>query len=549
MANLCKNYYQSKDKVICAVDREIREYIEMQKDEDFSEVIAVDNRWEIFYHLSPWRESILNWYEFGTGSNVLEIGGEFGAITGMLCEKCEHVTTVEEELFKAEAIEKRYSERKNLDIYVGNVLDIPFEKKFDFIIMIGSLERICDGSKEKWDYAEYVKRLFLMLNPQGRVLLAVDNRLGLRYFCGERENYTGRPFAGINHYPEGSKGYTFDRNEIIQILKMAEADDLKFYYPMPDYKMTQMIYTDEFLPQKDLGERLLFYHLDSTTLVASEQKLYFDIIDNNVFPFFSNSFLIECGHKHQLSTTVFATVTTDRGDMHGMATSIHFMENNTKVVKKAALHEAGTENLKKVYYNIQTLKNRGISVVPHSLENRTIVMPFVEEKTCSDLLRDIVKIGDKKRFERIFELLYEDILKSSEYTSIEKINFTGLDKMDSDIGVILKNCYIDMVPFNCFLINDKLHYFDQEFIFYNCPAKFPVYRAIMYTYLFIPESEKLIHLEEMKERYGLEKFWDIFTDAENHFGEENRRRNVFKHFYEWIRVDDKQILKNVDRLL
>ena len=60
---------------------------------------------------------------------------------------------------------------------------------------------------------------------------------------------------------------------------------MKFYYPLPDYKLAQMIYSDNYLPQKDLGERLLFYHRNQSTLLVPEQQLYSDLIDNQVFPF------------------------------------------------------------------------------------------------------------------------------------------------------------------------------------------------------------------------------------------------------------------------
>lgn len=62
---------------------------------DLETVIATDNRWPILYHFSNKRQNLLEWYPFKEGAEVLEIGAGCGAITGILCDKCKHVTSVE----------------------------------------------------------------------------------------------------------------------------------------------------------------------------------------------------------------------------------------------------------------------------------------------------------------------------------------------------------------------------------------------------------------------------------------------------------------------
>lgn len=85
---------------------------------------------------------------------------------------------------------------------------------------------------------------------------------------------------------------------------------------MTDYKLPQLIYTDDCLPEKNLRERLIPYYRSTKTLVASERELYDDIIENHVFPFFANSFLVECSAEEPaVSGRIrYASVSTDRGE-------------------------------------------------------------------------------------------------------------------------------------------------------------------------------------------------------------------------------------------
>lgn len=65
----------------------ILEAIQSNQKEDYSGVLEKNHSWWIFYHLSDMRTSLLNWYDFKPGTELLEIGGDFGALTGLFCDK------------------------------------------------------------------------------------------------------------------------------------------------------------------------------------------------------------------------------------------------------------------------------------------------------------------------------------------------------------------------------------------------------------------------------------------------------------------------------
>lgn len=105
------------------------EMLEIAKNNnDFESVIAGDNRWPILYHFSNKRHNLLEWYPFDKEAEVLEIGAGCGAITGVLCNKCKHVTSVELSQKRSLINYYRNRDKENLEIIVGNLNDIQFDK-------------------------------------------------------------------------------------------------------------------------------------------------------------------------------------------------------------------------------------------------------------------------------------------------------------------------------------------------------------------------------------------------------------------------------------
>ena len=49
----------------------------------------------VFHNFTDARENLINWYPFEKDASVLEIGAGMGALTGLLCQKCDSVTAFE----------------------------------------------------------------------------------------------------------------------------------------------------------------------------------------------------------------------------------------------------------------------------------------------------------------------------------------------------------------------------------------------------------------------------------------------------------------------
>lgn len=515
--------YNFNNEKVSEIDRTIYKYILESENENFEDILLKENDWQIFLHLSPLRAGLLNWYDFKNNSNILEVGAGFGALTGVLCKTGNEVTVTEKSNLRARAIVERYKNYNNLTVYVGDLKDINFERKFDYIVLTGLLELQGNGENYQEPYISYLKNLLKLLKSGGKILISLENRYGLKYFCGEIEPHTKEVFAGINKYSiQKGRGYCFDRQEIIDILKKSGVQNFKFYYPLPDYKLPQIIYSDNFLPSTEIKERMIPYY-NSRSLIASELNLYSDIARNGVFNFFANSFFIECGNNIEFSKIDYVAITSDRGQKRSFITSIL----GKKTVKKRAVYENGKEYLMKIKENLDELFLKGINVINCKMENYEIIMPFMKEPTLANYLRNI-EINDKNKVLIIFDKLWDSIISSSDVSL--KINEELSEYVDDfDFGIILEKAYMELIPMNCFYIDGELIFFDQEFIKTNYPAKYVMFRALAFIH---NDIEKIVSIEEMKNRYKInDDMWNLFWKIELEFFGELRNTSLYRQYY------------------
>lgn len=537
MPNSYKSSYSTDDKSYNLLDLKIKNYIRNNKSEDFDEILIKDNNFEVFLNFSKTRQSILNWYDFKEGADLLEIGGEFGALTGMLCEKCKSVTCIESDTLRTASILKRYENRNNLEVFNNIENIIHLNKKYDYIVLIGTIELI-------ENIEEYLKKIKVLLKSEGTILIATENRLGLKYFCGASYPTLENPFDGINKRFKNNGRTLYTKSELENIIKNSGLTINKFYYPVPDYKFAQEIYSDTYLPKGALRERIMPYYLNSKSLIADEMSLYDDIIENNVFEVFANSFLIECREIDIKCKIDYVAVSTDRKAENAYATVIY----SDKIVKKKPLFSQGIQGINDSYNNIKDLKLRGLNTVDTKINNNELHMPFLKANTLSNILRGYIKY-DRDKALNLFDFLYKDILKSSEHVNRNLCYLNQFSKNNLDMGIILKNAYIDMVPVNCFYEHGKLIYFDQEFKMDYFPANYVMFRAIKYTYLHIKETDNIeLSQEELKDKYGLKDLWDFYESIDIKFVVENRQFEIYKNYLSWVDVD-KNIINQNSKLL
>ena len=276
------------------VEEELLEIARSYGEEELNRVIAEKNSWPVLYHFSHIRQNILEWLPIRKTDKVLEIGSGCGPITGALAKKAGSVTCIDLSKMRSTINAYRNRECDNVKIMVGNFQDIEVSltEKYDYITLIGVFEYSERYIGTHQPYVEMLRRISRHLEKDGKLVIAIENRLGLKYWAGCTEDHVGKYFEGIENYPDTKGVRTFSRKELQELIDAAGSFQTTFYYPYPDYKFPLTIYSDKRLPKKgELKDN--FCNFDRPRIqLFNEERVYDSLVDAGLFPEFSNSFLV-----------------------------------------------------------------------------------------------------------------------------------------------------------------------------------------------------------------------------------------------------------------
>lgn len=288
-------YYPGKDLYSDGeIEDELLAIAKQYGEEDYNKIIAERKSWPILYHFSHIRKNIVDFLPINSEDSILEIGSGCGAITGALAEKAGQVTCIE--LSKKRSSINAYRNRKyeNIKILVGNFQDISrnLKEKFDYITLIGVFEYSQGYIQGENPYLAMLKETISHLKPGGKLILAIENRLGLKYWAGCTEDHTGNYFEGLEGYTKEEGVRTFSRPELEKMFSALEGIKTEFYYPYPDYKFPMVIYSDQYLPDKgELGNNICNFDR-KRMILFDENKVFDSLCESNLFPLYANSFLV-----------------------------------------------------------------------------------------------------------------------------------------------------------------------------------------------------------------------------------------------------------------
>ncbi len=399
-------YYPGQD-LYCdgAVEDEILEIVRNGEPGRYDRVIEERKSWPVLYHLSRLRENIVSWIPLKKSDRVLEVGSGCGAVTGALAEKAGSVTCIELSEKRSRINVARHPNCGNVTIKLGNFQDIEphLPCDYDYIFLIGVFEYAQSYIGGEKPYETFMAILKRHLAPGGRLVIAIENRLGLKYWAGCQEDHLGTYFDSIEGYPRGGGVRTFTRAALEEICRVNEITQYRFYYPYPDYKFMTCLYSDERLPKVgELSDNLR--NFDRERMLLFDEKHVFDsLIREGLFPLFSNSYVLITGEPLPV---VYARFSNDRAPQYAIRTEIRKKEDGSFEVRKipqtkqAQAHVAGmAEN----YHRLEeTYAGSGLLLNHCHMEGAEAVFAYLPGRTLEEALDDCLDRDDEEGFQALF---------------------------------------------------------------------------------------------------------------------------------------------------
>lgn len=266
---------------------------------DFNRIILEKKDWSVLYHLSSVRGNIVDFLPINKTDSVLEIGSGCGAITTILSSKAKVVTCIELSKKRSEINAYKNKDCINVKIKVGNFKNVEklLKEKYDYITLIGVLEYAQEYIGGENPYKDLLILIKSHLKSNGKIIIAIENKLGLKYWAGCQEDHIDKFYEGIESYTTTNNVRTFSKNELKQLLEDSGYKNNTFYYPYPDYKLPSKIFSDKYLPK--IGElNLNRRNFDKDRILTfDELKVYDTLIKEGLYPEFSNSFLVVAGRE------------------------------------------------------------------------------------------------------------------------------------------------------------------------------------------------------------------------------------------------------------
>lgn len=411
--------------------------------------------------LNDIKSNIVSWYDFKENATVLIIGEEVKQITQYLYSRLSKVVVV------------KPNEIQNIEEF----------EKFDYILIK--------------DYMKCLENVKSFLKLDGTILLLLNNRFGINNFS--RKN-------GISIICEDSNN-VFGKNEIEEFLKMQGFSNYKFFYPLPNYEYSNVIFSDEYLPR--YNHTKLFNNIvydENESMIFNELQALKQITKAQNFKEFANSYFVEINPKTEMR---FASFNNERKKEYRLCTKLY----NDYVVKEA-INEDSQIHISNMAQNIQVLKEHGFDMLDEFKDGK-IISKYMTDKTVYQIVVDWINNDKIEEACKLIQNWFEEIKVKFACDKTDELNTEIFGKIQdcSDL-MIVKQAYIDLVFENTFMIDNKFVFFDQEWSLKNIPLEFILYRAINNMYMYNSEIEEKLPRKILLEKFGLLKYLELFVASE-----------------------------------
>lgn len=443
------------------VENRLQEIISQAEDvsDGSEELFSQAYNWPSVYHLSPARANLLRPLEnILRGKKILELGSGCGAISRFLAELGCDLTCVEGSPRRAAITSMRCRGLNNVRVFSDNFQDFACEERFDVVTLIGVLEYSRTFIQGSDPVAEALALARSFLKDDGTLLVAIENKLGLKYWVGAPEDHIGVPYYGLQSLYSEKSAVTFGRRELEGVLRDANFSNVEFFYPFPDYKLPNLVLTESALLQPpELLNNLLttcFAPNQATPYLRtfSEGASYRALVENGLIGDLANSFLViaKDGAEKFTDSSGNIAYAYSQGRRKALGKEVNICRSGTEIiVKRRLLRPEGPPDWMKV--------NPVEKLLPGEIYFNKL-LPIVNRVGWG--INDVVTW---------FRPVYLNLLEISNKTADRPL---------------LPGMYIDATPFNFISDGGRGNFFDLEWAPWpEIELDFVAFRGILYSFL------------------------------------------------------------------
>lgn len=340
--------------------------------------------WPSLYYLSSARSNLLRVFDADLSGDILEIGAGCGAITRYLGEQGGQVLALEGSTRRASIARARTRDLENVSVLAESFENFSVNKKFDVITLIGVFEYANLFVSGDNPGSQMLQKVRSLLKPDGLLILAIENQLGLKYFAGAPEDHVASPMYGVEGRYNSSTPQTYGKKALTSLLSDAGFTSSEFFAPFPDYKLPVSIVTEEGFKEPGFDASAFAWQSVKRDPQLPEfctfslELAWPQIFKNGLGMDMSNSFLIG-------ASPVF------RKTLDNETLAFHYSSDRRAAYCKRSEFKRDSQNTINVHYK-KLAKSDGLSTAEKPIVefNLTEIEPYVNGYVLSTKLIDII---------------------------------------------------------------------------------------------------------------------------------------------------------------
>lgn len=342
-------------------ERDIADALKTVSDKSLfsSEVRSLQRDWPTTYHFSSRRTNLLRPFErcFEPGKRVLELGCGCGALTRYIAECGAEVLAVDGSCRRASIAALRCSDLGNATFLADTIQNLPEGLgTFDVVTLVGVLEYARLYGNGSGAELGLLRKARSFLKGNGILLLAIENKLGLKYFAGIPEDHINVSWGSITNLYSNNSVATYSRNELVRLLLNAGFSAYEQFIPVPDYKLPVSIIMPSGIhdTSEDMNLAAILGHSDRSfeyPPIFNIESAYKSVVDAGLLHELANSLcFIAYASEHEHTDVYDNDILVEHyGDIKGYEKKLVFRKRDNEIqVFNEQLVERNMEGHKRV---------------------------------------------------------------------------------------------------------------------------------------------------------------------------------------------------------